>query len=132
MALSVLRQSNFLRRNVLFSSITIKQISTSQPRPIHPLVALFAQPISRAAAVFLGRSARACWKKLPESKKDFFKIQASKYRWLGIPGKVTKDKVSSKSPTLAPDTQDFWWGHDYFVYFLQKNLDFKLRFQKTL
>ena len=88
MALSVLRQSNFLRRNALFSNISIKQISTSQPRTIHPLVTLFAQPISTAAAAILGLSARAFWKKLPESKKDFCKIQASKYRWLGIPGKT--------------------------------------------
>jgi hypothetical protein len=131
MALSVLRQSNFLRRNALFSNISIKQISTSQPRTIHPLVTLFAQPISTAAAAILGLSARAFWKKLPESKKDFFKIQASKYRWLGIPGKVTKDKVSSKSPILNPDTQDFWWGHNYFVYFLKTNLDFKFKYKKT-
>ena len=86
MAYSVLRQSNILRRNALFSNIPIKQISSSQPRNIHPLVTLFAKPISRVAAAILGRSARAYWKKLPQSKKDAFKIQASKYRWLGIPG----------------------------------------------
>ena len=85
MAYSVLRQSNILRRNALFSNIAIKQISSSQPRNIHPLVTLFAKPISRVAAAILGRSARAYWKKLPQSKKDAFKIQASKYRWLGIP-----------------------------------------------
>ena len=79
MAFSVLCQSNFLRRNILSSRTPIKQISTSQPRTIHPLVTLFAKPISRVAAAILERSARACWKKLPE------KIQASKYRWLGIP-----------------------------------------------
>ena len=86
MTSSVLHQSNILRRNVLFSNILIKKISTSQPRTIHPLVTLFAKPISRVAAAILGRSARAYWKKLPQSKKDAFKIQASKYRWLGIPG----------------------------------------------
>ena len=43
------------------------------------MVTLFAKPISRVAATILERSARACWKKLHE------KIQASKYRWLGIP-----------------------------------------------
>ena len=86
MAYSVLRQSNILRRNALFSNIPIKQISSSQSRNIHPLVTLFAKPISRVAAAILGRSARAYWKTLPQSKKDAFKIQASKYRWLGIPG----------------------------------------------
>ena len=86
MALSVLCQSNFLRRNILSSRTPIKQISTSQPRTIHPLITLFARPISRVAAAILGRSARAYWKTLPQSKKDAFKIQASKYRWLGIPG----------------------------------------------
>ena len=86
MALSVLRQSNILRRNVLFSNISIRKISTSQPRNIHPLITLFAKPISRVAAAILGRSARAYWKKLPQSKKDAFKIQVSKYRWLSIPG----------------------------------------------
>lgn len=54
MASSVLRQSNILRRNALFSNIPIKQISTSQPRNIHPLIALFAKPISRVAAAILG------------------------------------------------------------------------------
>ena len=86
MALSVLRQSNILRRNVLFSYILIQKISTSQPRTIHPFITLLAKPISRYAAAILGRSARVYWKKLPQSKKDAFKIQASKYRWLGIPG----------------------------------------------
>ena len=86
MALSVLRQSNILRRNVLFSYILIQKISTSQPRTIHPFITLLAKPISRYAAAILGRRARVYWKKLPQSKKDAFKIQASKYRWLGIPG----------------------------------------------
>ena len=86
MALSVFCQSNILRRNVILLSLPIKQISTSKPRTIHPLITLFAKPISRVAAAILGRSARAYWKKLPQSKKDAFKIQASKYRWLGIPG----------------------------------------------
>ena len=53
MALSVLRQNIFLRRNILFSSIPIKQISTSQPRTIHSLVTLFAKPISKVAAAIL-------------------------------------------------------------------------------
>ena len=86
MAYSVLRQSNILRRNALFSNLPIKQISSSQSRNIHPLVTLFAKPISRVAAAILGRSARAYWKKLPQGKKDALKIQVSKYRWLGIPG----------------------------------------------
>ena len=79
MALSVLRQNIFLRRNILFSSIPIKQISTSQPRTIHPLVTLFAKPISKVAAAILEEvlvlSGKNCLKK----------IQASRYRWLGIP-----------------------------------------------
>ena len=86
MAFAMLHPINILRRNSLCSNIPIKKFSTSQTRTIHPLVTILAKPISRIAAAILGRSARAYWRKLPQSKKDAFKIQASKYRWLGKKG----------------------------------------------
>ena len=85
MTLILLRRNKTFLGNKVLSRVEFKSISTSQPRAIHPLITLFAKPISRIAGAVLGRSVRVWWKKLPQNQKDALKTQALRFRWLAIP-----------------------------------------------
>ena len=85
MTLILLQRNKTFLGNKFLSRVEFKSISTTQPRAIHPLITLFAKPISRIAGAVLGRSVRVWWKKLPQNRKDALKTQALKFRWLAIP-----------------------------------------------
>ena len=66
-----------LRGLILRSSRPLfNQFHTSSPKKIHPLLIALAKPVSRIFSIFLGRSARKVWRKLPQEKKERIKAKA--------------------------------------------------------